>query len=407
MAPRKVLRLAGCGSKLTAVDEEETQPKAEPKKEIKSERESRGSKDEAMETSANSGRFQFEAIDMVENNLNNLSLETRRGPQTRFESHTNDDEEVFIPDTEFLEADPNARIVDVESSPPRGTPAEQFEQFSNVMKAAQVDVTNQALEAVGSIARNLREVEGRSLRCLEREIQLRRRESEIREREAKVVEKEKELLARKRDMPVSWNSWGKGRGRVEKRSRWSRPATPPSPNRDQDFYPRNQMLLPLQNKKGKRSLMFVDDISKPLDVDGFIREITPSSVPWLRGRKFGHQQMSAAHSRDPDYTRVPYNYREGGNRMSRGLVKGSKRVAGADADDWRNLPNGRGPGGSKKKPRRRSRSRGPRRGDGGCNADKISERRRRDDDEDPPEVARNTRARCHSNVYIRQNVNVK
>ena len=67
--------------------------------------------------------------------------------------------------------------------------------------------------------------------------------------------------------------------------------------------------------------------------------------------------------------------------------------------------------GQGKQGRGRSNNRKPR-GDGmGCNPNHHGVKRRREEDDDeegesPPE-ARDSRRRCHSNVFIRQNVNVK
>ena len=398
MAPRKILRLAG--SKLAAVREDQVQPKTEPNQ-------GEAKKEEPEETEPLAGVME------------GLNL----GATTRFEAVANSDDEVFIPHDEFTEQDPNAKIVDVSgsgSSPPRGSPVQQFEQFTSVMRAAQVEVNNQAKDAIGSIARNLREVEGRSLRCLERELAIQRRESALREREAVVTEREEQLRVRRsevREMPVSWNNWGKGRGKIAKKTRWgpARPATP-QPTSPMEVSPVRQVLMPLKNKRGETSYMFVDDISRPVGGDDFIREVVPSSIPWLHRRKFnmeelresrqfGLNQISRPKPFDKqgmrfDYTRVPYNYNDGKDDA------GSRKRRNSD-DDGRNPPKGKGAGGSKRRGKRSKSNANHYKGAPSCNHEKIGERRRRDDDEDPPETSRSFRPRCHSNVVIRQNVNVK
>ena len=368
------------------------------------------------------------------------------------------DQTVFVPattarsggsednDNVFLENDPNAPIRDVSSSPPRGTPGQQFDQFSSVMEAAQLEVTNQAKEAIGSIARNLREVEGRSLRCLERELQLQRRERMVEEREARVRNRERDLQDRRRDVPVSWSNRGfnkGGRGRVEKKpkSRWER-ASPPTPEErgpapfqfpDAPFqfqpiappppapfpvpFPAFHNLPPpcptrpapnnytiLENKKGKRSLVFVDDFVREVgDKENFIREFMPAGprIP-LVSRMEAMERMGTK-SAPVNYREVPYDYRRERNRGERRNIR---RRSESDEEEVRTKPPvGRGPGGKKQR-----RGRYPKFPEtDNCGAGRNKERRRRDDDEDPPEAARSMgmRGRCHSNVFIRQNVNVK
>ena len=60
-----------------------------------------------------------------------------------------------------------------------------LQTFEGALRTAQKDVASQAQEAMGARARNLRDVEGRVLRCMERELAVERREAgqERRERE--------------------------------------------------------------------------------------------------------------------------------------------------------------------------------------------------------------------------------
>ena len=166
------------------------------------------------------------------------------------EKEDQNDDEVFDP--VFLERDVSAPIKDVEAdeavSPPLGTPAQQFMSFQGVMQAAQNEVNTQARQAMGSIARNLREVEGRSLRCLEREIALQRRETALAKREEEV--RDREMEARRNLMAgEAWRGFGgvKGQHRAAK-SRGQAFQFPEIPAPQQQNTP---SVVRFVNKKGK------------------------------------------------------------------------------------------------------------------------------------------------------------
>ena len=186
-----------------------------------------------------------------------------------------EDDDVFHDEVRepVLLSNPNAEIRDGGSpdlvSPERGTETQQFETFSGVVAAATAEVANQAQSALANIARNLREVDGRHLRCLEREISLKRREAELSAREKEMEAREVELRSMPRDIPVSWSaSHFRGGKRGPGFARGAAGGL---------RMPRG--VTPLVNKKGKKSLVFVDDFSMPIDEAGYIVEVTPSNVP--------------------------------------------------------------------------------------------------------------------------------
>ena len=330
--------------------------------------------------------------------LRNLGLDQKDEVQ--------DDDNVF-PEPVML-SNPTAEIRDGGSpdptSPERGTPAQQFETFSGVVAAATAEVANQAQTALANIARNLREVDGRSLRCLEREISLKRREADLQEREAAIQRREAEARAAPRDIPVSWSashlSFGK-RGQtphIERRES-RRP------------YPGLRMPLgvtPLVNKKGKRSLCFVDDMSMPIDEAGFIRKVIPSNMPRIDlGGKPGNAWRTPMRKNFPLLTQ-DQRWKEARAMYNHGEELDDLEAWGFKRDD---APVGRGPGG-KKRGRNWKNGKGRKRFRGAETCRPMREERMedKDDEEGPPEPRTSNhgqRERCHSNVFIRQNVNVK
>ena len=142
--------------------------------------------------------------------MGGMKIEENSNGARRLPEGFDPDDDVFEPT--FVEENPTAPIMDVEEeeetvSPPAGNPLQQAMTFQSIMNAAQAEVRTQAQEAMGSIARNLREVEGRSLRCLERELALQRREARMEERENELRTRERraremrEAIANLEEMP--------------------------------------------------------------------------------------------------------------------------------------------------------------------------------------------------------------
>ena len=153
-------------------------------------------------------------------------------------------------------------------------------------------------------------------------------------------------------------------------------------------------LVPLVNRKGRRTYRYVDDMATT--EDPYIMEFNPTmreDIPWLHK---GPTRMgdTGINQRKERVARYYHNMPE---------------LVDSDEDDWRGnpkVPVGRGPGGRK----RGGRGRKPKRFQArdSCNPRRDHGPRKDDDDENPPEARQMGRnLRCHSNVFIRQNVNVK
>ena len=355
MAPRKkILRL--CGQKLAGIEELATQPpKEESKGEIKEESK-RGS---------------------LERNMENMSMDE--------EDMFKDTDEVFK-FSPILESDPSAPIKDVstDESPPRAEEmpvlvSDEADQLYNAIRGAQEDVSNQAKVAMGSINRNLMEVEQRSIRVLRKEQEVAARERALERREDRMrmrCNAMKEDRRRAREVPTSWEL-----------------RTPPrqGPARGPGFFSRGKRsarrgrskigLLPVENKKGFKSWLFVDDAAMQ-QVPGGTNEdyrIVDYDVaePWLTQ---GYNKVKGLHKSHPWST---WRKDEGDS---------------SDENDWRfDNPE-------RKRGRRRGRARGrkfnPRPRETCNDPENLFNNMfddRRDDEDD--------RRHCKG-VFIRQNVNV-
>ena len=343
--------------------------------------------------------------DEMEHMLGNMSIGRKEG----FDPREGDDD-VFEPT--FLEQNPSAPIMDVEEeeavSPPAGTPAQQYMSFQSVMSAAQSevnqakdDVAKQAQEAISTIARSSREVEGRSLRCLEREISIQRREAALVEREEELRERERALrINNQRDPRLNFGN-PKGRHRAAKNPRM---LFPPPACYDEPRYepPRRPGLVRFVNKKGREYFRYayVDDAvgAEPAGANAnYIKEMRP-----------------VRYNGPPRFGRNTRWFREALNKETAERWTGVKSLYKHEGDQNKDSDSEeeRNPRDPRKRTRRGGRGgvRAKRFKDGGaCNPEHHGVKRRRGDDDDgegPPE-AREARPRCHSNVFIRQNVNVQ
>ena len=309
----------------------------------------------------------------------------------------------------FLERDPNAEIFDggspdcVEkpsvSSPPRGSPPQQAEMFQSIIQAAQAQVAEQAKVAMEAISRNLREVTKRNLEIMERELVVREREAGLERREKERRWRDEMPRNEKREVPMDW-SWSRGGVRAGGRAKRPRLSGMFDRTLVQDDMPLG--VVPLVNKRGKRSFMFVDDVSQPLDKDGFIREFYPTNMEAPRWLHKGPDRLGKKMSRGEKILRM--------RRFQNQEPMPDLESDSDNNEDWRKpnhqAPQGRGPGGRKGRGRGRwARRFRPRET---CNPKQDQGPARKDDDEGPPEQREvSGRFRCHSNVFIRQNVNVK
>ena len=311
---------------------------------------------------------------------------------------TNDDEV-------FLESNPNAPIYDAGSpdtplradqyhshsffneagvSPPGMDPVLQantlLQTFHGALKSAQKEVHKEAEDAMGLIARNLRAVESRSLKCLEREMSVERREAEL----------------------------------LRKENNLKRP-------RDNYQFPSFPMSMAEMDRNG------IVDLYRPvfgakkqkLDYDGLVGRITSTNK---RGKPYftyvDDAYTPAIVKARPDYTLVPAHHAQM-PWLHRGAHKLQARHAEMNGRSWRSRPgqaeryegryedprSSRGPGGYKKKPRGRFYDPMPR---SHCKPNRGHKREDDGDDEDHSRGQRTggRRERCHSNVMIRNNVRV-
>ena len=155
------------------------------------------------------------------------------------------------------------------------------------------------------------------------------------------LERLNEARAAPRDIPVSWSAshlrFGK-RGQIPHMER----REPRRPN------PGLRMpvgVMPLVNKKGKKSLVFVDDISMPIDEAGFIREVIPSNLPRIDlGGKPGNAW------RTPMRKNFPLPTQDQRWREARAMYNHGEELDDLEAWGFKraDAPVGRGPGGKKR-----------------------------------------------------------
>ena len=346
MAPRKkILRL--CGQKLAGIEEI---PSQLPKEEVKKE----------------------EDGEKLESSMRNMSME---------DIFANEADDVF------LESNPGAPIKDIstdEASPPRAEEmpvlvSDEADMLYKAIRGAQEEVSNHAKVAMGSINRNLMDVEQRSLRVMRKEQEIAARERDLQRREDIMrmrCNARREERRKAREVPTSWEL-----------------RTPPrqGPARGPGFFSRGKRsarrgrskvgLLPVENKKGFKSWLFVDDAAMQMVPGGTNDDyrIVDYEVaePWL---KQGYNKVKGLHKSQPWST---WRKAEGDS---------------SDENDWRfDNPE-------RKRGRRRGRARGRKlnlRPRETCNdPDQMFSNMQNDrkDDEDD-------RGQCRG-VYIRQNVNV-
>lgn len=291
---------------------------------------------------------------------------------TRGDWGAEDEEDVF------LENDPTAPILDGGSpdvsmsffnemgvSPPKNNPLLAantiLQSFEGAVLTAQKEVTKEASEAIEEITRNLREVESRSLKCLEREMAVGRREARLDQLAG--------YQGQKRPRGLNWMEEMERNGIV-------RISNPKRPRYGEA--PKVEMIgrITNYNKRGKPYFTYVDDTAVPAV---------------LRSR--------------PDYTLVPYMpWLHKGMHRLQARSAAEKRGRG-DNDDWRwdDPRTGRGPGGYKKKKDWRKFNQPATdtcRPKGGQNPNHHDD----EDEGGPPRYQ--GRGRCHSNVMIEQNVRV-
>ena len=317
------------------------------------------------------------------------------------------DENVFEPEADpiFLERNPNQTIHDGGSpdrsvsmssakSPPRNDPVEAANMilatFEGALKEAQADVSKEASEAIESINRNLREVQKRSLVCLERELAVERREARMERERVRMMEME--MMSSKRP-----------------RGLW-RP--------EDDFRGNNYRA------KRPRYGDFPDLPGKRLPFANFVDDAAYNAV----GYDYGNERNKNYARRRNDYDRagredIPWLHKGSRRLLARSEERRRFRGAREEADmpaleeeddnDWRfdDPRKSRGPGGYKK-----------RRGGRGKKARFFQQppphgckpRRDEDDGDDDdhhhggagPRRNGRQRDRCHSNVLIKNNVRV-
>ena len=239
------------------------------------------------------------------------------------------------------------------------------------------------------------------MRCLEREISIQRREEALAEREAELNRRENYNRGWRasRDPRLNFGN-PKGRHRAAKQPRNLFPPPPP-PYYDAPTEPRRPVLSRFVNKRGKEYFRYVDDVAWSAPAR---RNSLPDFIQEVRPAKFNGPERFGRNSR---WFREAIN-QDMAERWTgvRALYNHEKEPNNKDSDSDEEGPN------SRKRTRRGGRGgRAKRFKDGGaCNPAHHGVKRRRGDDDDgegPPEARDPNRERCHSNVYIRQNVNVQ
>ena len=221
---------------------------------------------------------------------------------------------------------------------------------------------------MGAIAKSLREVEGRSLRCLEREMAIQRREARLEERENDLRIREmrarsmREAINELDDMPPLESTQERIPKHKQRVARNMRTIFP---------FPAMEMRrvpFPMRfvNKKGKEYYCYVDDVSAPIDKAGFIREVWPAREPPV---KFNNtRNVPWLHKRDTRAQRW--------NEVRKNFHMEPKHSGPeSDDEDKRNGQRKRGKGGRGRAKRLR--------GDGaGCNPNHHGIKKRREEDDD-------------------------